>query len=293
MEIDPPYRDSRMKNLSAGTLTDIAAEVLTMNTCVLIQRTDSTVFAWTDCDEPLTVGAHTYSPIDGYAPSANQGKSDFSVDNMEIVGFLDSPAITESDVAMGKWDYALTRIFMVNRNNIGNGTYEMRYGWTGQVKIQAPGKYSAEIRGLSQAVQNVVGDLVTPTCRFKLGDSRCTVNLATYTSSGVAVTSVASTQEFAATALTQAAGYFTNGTMKWVTGNNAGVSMDVQGFAGGTVLLQLPMIDAIVIGDTFNITAGCLKRFALDCVAKFSNGDRFGGFKDVPGIDKIIRPAGV
>jgi uncharacterized phage protein (TIGR02218 family) len=282
-----------MKSLSSGMLTDLAAEVLTFNTCVLITRTDSTVFAWTDCDQPITVAGQIYSPIDGYAPTANQGKADFSVDNMEVIGFLDSPAITEADVAAGKWDYAKVRMFMVNRNNISHGTYEMRYGWLGQVKIQAPGMYTAEIRGLSQVIQDTFGDLVTPTCRFKFGDSRCTVNLATYTSSGVAVTSVASTQEFTATALTQAAGYFTAGTMKWVTGNNAGASMDIQGFAsGGIVLLQLPMINTIQIGDTFNITAGCSKRFAQDCVLKFSNGVNFGGFKDVPGIDKVIRPAG-
>jgi uncharacterized phage protein (TIGR02218 family) len=283
-----------MKNLSSGMLADLASDTQTFNTCWLITRTDGVVYSWTDCDVALVVGGVTYSPIDGYTPSANDGKADFSVDNMEVIGFLDSPAITEFDVASGKWDYAAVDVFMVNRNAISHGNYYMRHGWLGHVKIQSPGVYTAEIRGLTQAIQNLVCDLVTPTCRFKLGDSRCTVNLATYTSSGVAVTSVASTQEFAATALTQAAGYFTNGTMKWVTGNNAGVSMDVQGFgAGGVVLLQLPMIDAIGIGDTFNITAGCLKRFQPDCVVKFSNGINFGGFKDVPGIDKIVRPAGV
>jgi len=281
-----------MKNLSSGMLADLASDTQTFNTCVLITRVDGNVYAWTDCDIPLTVSSVTYSPIDGYTPSANSGKSDFSVDNMEIIGFLDSPAITEDDVVAGKWDYAQVEIFMVNRNNIGNGVYHLRYGWTGQIKIQPPGPYVAEIRGLSQANQNLIGDVISPTCRFKLGDSRCTVNLASFTSSGVAVTSVASTQQFAATALTQAAGYFTNGTMKWVTGNNAGVSMDIQGFAGGVVLLQLPMMNAIGIGDTFNITAGCLKRRVEDCVIKFSNGPQFGGFDQVPGIDKIIRPGG-
>jgi uncharacterized phage protein (TIGR02218 family) len=284
-----------VKTLSSGMLSDLAAEVLTMNTCVLATRQDGTVFAWTDSDEPITVGGHTYTPLESYQASANDGKSDFSVDNMEIVGFLDSPAITEADVAMGKWDLAQIRAFMVNRNNTANGIYDMRYGWLGQVKIQAPGIYTAEIRGLSQAIQNTICDLITPTCRFTLGDSRCTVNLASYTTSGAAVTTVFSTQEFASTALTQPDAYFANGTVKWVTGANAGIQMDVQGFthSGGIVLLQLPMIQTITVGDTFNIVAGCLKRYADDCVTKFANGPQFGGFKDVPGLDKILRPAGV
>lgn len=282
-----------MKNLSAGMLIDLAAEVLTMNTCVLVTRTDLMVFAWTDCDQSITIGGHTYSPVDGYGASSNIGKADFSVDSMEVIGFLDSPAITEADVMQGKWDYASIRIFMVNRNNLANGTYEMRYGWFGQVKIEAPGKYTAELRGLSQALQNTIGDLITPLCRYKLGDSRCTVNLATYTVSST-VTSISSTQQFTATGLTQATGYFSNGSMKWTTGNNAGVSMDVQGFSsGGIVLLQLPMLNAIQIGDTFSIVAGCLKRHQTDCVTKFSNGVNFGGFPTLPGMDKIVRPAGV
>src|ERR1700752_2377009 len=270
-----------MKNLSSGMLTDLAAELLTMNTCTLITRADGTVFAWTDCDQPITIGGHTYLPIDGYAATSNLGKADFLVDNMEVVSFLDSPAITESDVASGKWDYAAVDVFMVNRNAIAHGNYYMRHGWLGQVAIKAPGVYTAEIRGLSQAIQNNLGDLLTPTCRWTLGDvdaygnalpnSHCTVNLSTYKVSGVAVTAVSTNQEFAASSLTQAAQYFAFGSLLWATGKNAGIAMDIQGHgAGGVILLQLPMIGTIQIGDTFSIVPGCQKRFAQDCVGKFN-----------------------
>lgn len=292
-----------MKNLSSGTLADLASDTQTFNTCWLITRTDGTVYSWTDCDQPLTVSSVTYSPLDAYSPSANDGKADFSVDNMEVLGFLTSLAINENDVAEGKWDYATVSIFMVNRNNIANGVYHMRDGWLGQVAIKSPGIFTAEIRGLSQAIQNTLGDLVTPTCRWTLGDvdaygnavlnSHCTINLSAYAVLGVPVTLVSSNQEFTASSLTQAAQWFSFGSLKWVTGNNAGVAMDIQGFGlGGVVLLQLPMINNIQLGDTFNIVPGCQKRYAEDCVAKFNNGVNHGGFKDLPGLDKIIRPAG-
>jgi uncharacterized phage protein (TIGR02218 family) len=283
-------------------LADLASDTCTFNTCWLITRVDGNVYAWTDCDQPLTVGGHTYSPLEGYSPSANEGKSDFSVDNMEVVGFLDSPAITEIDVAQGKWDYAALDVFMVNRNAISHGNYYMRHGWLGQVKIQTPGVYTAEIRGLSQAVQNNLGDLITPTCRWTFCDanpsgsvlnSHCTLNVATFTTSGVAVTSVSSNQEWVASSLTQAAGYFAFGYLTWLTGNNAGVSADIQGHgSGGVILTQLPAIGNVQVGDTFNIVAGCQKRYAQDCVAKFSNGINFGGFPYLPGLDKIVKPAG-
>ena len=290
-----------MKNLSSGTLADLASPTQTFNTCWYLKRTDGTVFSWTDCDQQIIVGGVTYAPTDGYSPSANEGHADFSVDNMELAGFLDSPSITEADVANGKWDFALVRVFMVNRNAISNGTYEMRYGTLGQVKIQAPGKYTAEIRGLSQRIQNTIGSLVTPTCRWIFGDvdaygnaqpqSHCAVNAASFTVSPVSVTTVSSTMEFAASSLTQAAGYFSMGVVKWLTGANAGVAMDVAGHAtGGVILLQLPMVEPIAIGDTFSIRAGCMKRYSEDCVTKFSNGINFGGYKDIPGLDKVIRP---
>src|ERR1700741_4560072 len=159
-----------MKNLSSGMLADLGSDTQTLNTCWLEVRTDGTVFAWTDCDQYLMVASQLYSPFDGYSPSANDGKADFSVDNMEVVGFLNSPAIMENDVAQGKWDYAFVRVFLVNRNNISHGTYEMREGWLGQVVIKAPGNYTAEIRGWTQALQNTIGDLITPICRWTLGD---------------------------------------------------------------------------------------------------------------------------
>lgn len=291
-----------MKNLSAGTLADLASDTCSFNTCWLVTRVDGTVFAWTDCDQQLTVAGQVYSPLDGYSPSANEGKSDFSVDNMEVAGFLDSPAITENDVASGKWNYATVRVFMVNRNNIANGTYEMRFGKLGQVVIKAPGLYTAELRGLSQMIQNNLGDLLTPTCRWTLGDinangpvlnSHCTINLTALKVASVPVTSVSSNQQFTASSLTQAPTYFSFGWMTWKTGANAGVSMDIQGHgAGGVILLQLPMINNVQVGDTFDIYPGCMKRFQQDCVTKFSNGVNHGGFPYLPGLDKVVRPAG-
>jgi uncharacterized phage protein (TIGR02218 family) len=284
-----------VKSLTSAMIGYIQSGTTTLNTCWLITRTDATVYAFTDHDLPITIGGHTYTPVDGYTPSANEGSNKLDVDNMEVVGFLDSPSINEQDVAMGKWDFATIRIFMVNPNDLTAGTYEMRAGWLGHVEITAPSQFKAELRGLTQALQTTLGDLITPTCRYDLGDSRCTVNLAPFTFTPITVTSVFSTQQFAATALTQTDGYFASGKLTWLTGLNAGITMDVQGFAnaGGVVLLQLPMVENIVNGDTFTIIAGCMKRKIEDCKNKFSNVINHGGFADLPGADYVMRPGGV
>jgi len=54
-------------------------------------------------------------------------------------------------------------------------------------------------------------------------------------------------------------------------------------------LLEAPVL-AIAVGDTFDITAGCDKRFET-CKAKFANAANFRGFPHIPGQDTVIRYA--
>jgi uncharacterized phage protein (TIGR02218 family) len=291
-----------MKSLTPAMIGYLQSDTTTFNTCVSLIRPDGTSFYFTDCDQPITFGGHTYSPIDGYSPSNMQSSDQLDVDHIELTSYLDSSGVTEADVMSGKWDDTKVSCFMVNRNDLTAGAYHMRDGVIGQITITAPGQIQVELRGLMQYLQKQIGTAITPTCRWTLGDvnaagpvttSHCTVNLVPLTVTGT-ITSVVNSQSFAASGLGQPPGYFQGGFMTWTSGLNNGRSMDVQAHgAGGALVLQVPMLNAVTIGDTFTIVPGCQKRFAQDCVAKFSNGINFGGFKDVPGIDKMIRPGGV
>jgi uncharacterized phage protein (TIGR02218 family) len=294
-----------VKTISVGLLADFQAEVLTMNTCLSVVRTDGTGFYFTDCDAPIVFGGHTYLSVDGYSPSQMQTASDFSVDHVDVISYFVSGSVTEVDLMAGKWDDAAIRLFMVNRKNLANGAYEMRYGLLGNVSASSPGQFQAELRGLMQWLQKKIGRLITPTCHHTLGDinsagvtvlgSHCTVNLPALAVTAVPVTSVTNNQAFHASSLAQPDTYFQAGWVTWTTGLNTGRSMDVQAFAnaGGSVVLQLPMLNNVIVGDQFTIYPGCLKRFLQDCVQKYANGINHGGFKDLPGIDKMIRPGGI
>jgi uncharacterized phage protein (TIGR02218 family) len=54
-------------------------------------------------------------------------------------------------------------------------------------------------------------------------------------------------------------------------------------------LLEAP-IRSVATNDTFDIVAGCDKRFET-CQAKFANPVNFRGFPHIPGQDTIIRYA--
>ncbi len=111
------------------------------------------------------------------------------------------------------------------------------------------------------------------------------------------VASVTDNATFAAVGITEVAdkadGWFDEGLVTWLTGLNAGTSMEVKTWtkATKTIELFLPMPFAIQAGDTFEIYPGCDKTRsgAEGCKVKFANVVNFQGFPDVPGNDQVLR----
>lgn len=84
-----------------------------------------------------------------------------------------------------------------------------------------------------------------------------------------------------ATNLSQVSGWFDQGTVKFLTGANAGLVRTVKSYAAGGFTFALPLPNPPTAGDTFEALPGCDKRQAT-CSDKFSNLPRFGGFPYVP-----------
>jgi len=85
-----------------------------------------------------------------------------------------------------------------------------------------------------------------------------------------------------------AVGWFNEGVLTFTSGANAGLKQKVKAYdALGNYTLSLPMYQAIAPGDTFSVVAGCRKRLAEDCYAKFANQLNFQGEPHLPGIDTL------
>lgn len=277
-----------MKSISAGLDAHLAQATTTLATIWKITRADGQVFGFTDHDVDITMpGDITYVAAQGYDPSEIQTSGRLNVDNLEVVGFLDAAGITQADLEAGKWDYASVIIARVNWADTSQGVLYQRRGELGQVSVQ-DGRFVVELRGLMQYLQRNIGRVTAPNCDAKLGDARCGVDLGALTVSGT-VTTATSRQAFTDSALAQPAHYFRYGLVTWLTGENADARMEVKSFAsGGIVTLQLPMIGAIAVGDTFEISPGCDKVRTGDCITKFSNAINFRGFDLVPGVDRTL-----
>jgi hypothetical protein len=83
-------------------------------------------------------------------------------------------------------------------------------------------------------------------------------------------------------------GYFDFGVVTWLTGNNAGLRMEVRSYVPGQFTLQEPMPYAIQAGDTYSAHAGCDKSEAT-CFSRFSNVINMRAEPYLPGNDKIMQ----
>lgn len=86
-------------------------------------------------------------------------------------------------------------------------------------------------------------------------------------------------------------GYFAYGIVTFLTGLNAGFSMDVKTFAPGVVTLAMTLPYPLTVGDTYSIVAGCDRLFGT-CKARYNNVVNFRGEPYIPGQDVILRPQG-
>lgn len=276
-----------MKHIPPQLKKHLSQPVTTLATCWKITRQDNIVLGFTDHDMSLHIDDITYSSIAGFTPSTIENKSDMSVDNMDIEGQFSS-AISEEDLLSGIYNYAEIEIFLVNYQAVDDGKIIVKRGHMGEVTLHKH-MFQAEIRGLTQHINQTIGEVYSPTCRAQLGDRRCNIDMSAFTVT-TSVTTVTHNQVIKASSLTQPRNWFTHGTVIWLDGHNAGQIMEVRTFDGQIVTLALAMPKPVQTGDTFNITAGCDKT-ANCCIKRFDNIINFRGEPDIPGMDKILSTA--
>lgn len=197
------------------------------------------------------------------------------------------------DMLAGRWDGAAFELFRYDVLDPSSGRDVRKVGTFGALRPRRE-EFVCELRGLRQRLQAAVGNVTQPSCRNRLGDSRCGIDLdgsPGWKSSGT-ITSVTSQLIFRDSALSRAADFFSMGRVRFVSGDNAGLSFRVlSSDADGTFTLVAPTAFQIGVGDAYEATAGCRGRRTEDCAAKFNNAINFYGEPDLPGLDQIVAPA--
>lgn len=276
-----------MKQLTSNMKSHIAGEVTSLVTCWSVTRRDGLSFYFTDFDEDLQVTGNLYQAESGYSRSAIENTSNLTVDNLEIIGSLDSAALSEADLMAGLFDFAEVSIFMVNWQDPAMGRIPLRTGWLGEISF-TDGRFTAELRGLGQAMLTEIGEVYGPTCRVDLGSTACGVSLADLQKTG-RVAAISSRSRFTLTGLDETVDGLAGGSLTVTDGLNNGQAVEIRDWdpATGTVTLLFDLPFDLAIGDSVRLYPGCDKRFAT-CRDVFANQVNFRGFPHIPGTDALL-----
>jgi uncharacterized phage protein (TIGR02218 family) len=232
----------------------------------------------------------------GTGLTASEATAQFglAVTGSEISGALADDALSEAELAAGRFDAATIEIFLVDWSEPSLFVL-LSKGVLGEVRREGPA-FAAEVRSLTDRLNQECGRRYTVTCGADLGDSRCTVDLTDPAFAGAGtVTVLNGTSSVRVSGLDGLAnGWFSAGRLTFTSGANSNLAVEVKTHrvdADGVALdLWQAMPEPITIGDTFSVTAGCDKRFAT-CRDRFDNGLNFRGFPHIPGNDFVTRYA--
>jgi len=274
-------------------LAHLATGDTTRATCWRLERRDGVVFGFTDHDADIVFDGVTYRAAQGLGASEAAQALGLGADDLDIAGALSSAAITEADLAAGRYDAAEVRVFDVNwaapEVRALVGVYHL-----GEVSRGGLG-FTAELRSRAALLTRKRGRHLLATCDAELGDARCGVALAPFTGAGVVASVSGDGRTITASGLGAfAAGLFARGVLTWTTGANAGAGdarADVRAHraSGAAALVELwrPPHETPQPGDAFAIVAGCDKSLAT-CRDRFANVINFRGFPHMPREDAAL-----
>jgi len=257
-----------------------------------VTRGDGVVQGFTDHDEDVVVDGVTCRAGTGLSGSEATEQLGLAVQGAEISGALADEALSEAELAAGRYDAASIEVHLVDWSEPALRVL-LSKGVLGEVKREGAA-FTAELRSLTHRLAEDSGRLYTATCSADLGDARCSVDLSApeFLGNGT-VTALDGAGVFHASGLGAFGdGWFTAGKVTLTSGANNGLAVELKVHRVDTsgVLIELwqQMPEPIAVGDTFAITAGCDKRYAT-CRDRFANGVNFRGFPHMPGNDFVLR----
>lgn len=297
--IPPPLQQH--KNGDATTLT----------TLLRFETTSGKVVGFTTLDQDITYndgrGPLVYRAPIGFQPASIYEALGFEVDNTETEHLLVPEydlEISEFDVNAGVWDYAEFDMYEVNYENLSQGHSILKHGTVGQVRSKDGLQMFGELRGLTAQLRKPVVEVDSRTCRAIFGSQPgdpgirfpCGYNAESLWVEGeveaVGIEALYTFTDSTATTESDVNGFFVPGLVQWLTGNNAGKTMEVDQYDGatGTFTLRHPLPYAIEVGDTYRRRRDCSKRFednAKGCAHWFGNdrGLHFRGEPFIPVAD--------
>jgi uncharacterized phage protein (TIGR02218 family) len=272
-----------MREVPAALAAHLAGDATTTCHAWRVTRRDGTVLGFTDHDVDLTVAGTLCHAASGFATTENEAAAGLAAGSGEVAGGFSSAAISEDDLASGRFDGARVELFLVNWTDPGQHL-ALAVREIGEVS-RAGERFTAELRSIAHRLDQPQGRIYGRRCDASLGDARCRVDLTPFRGAGTVIEMPDRSHLTVGGLSAFAAGFFDRGSLVLAGGQEVAIDGHVLLAEGRARLtLWLPLDRAVQAGETFTIIAGCDKRFAT-CRSRFSNHLNFRGFPHVPGSD--------
>ncbi len=291
--------DAKMKNAGTALKNYLATtQLLIWADLWTIQLVSGTTLYYNDSDINLTVGGNLFLCnsvlFDGAELDSEYGLSPNTTEVMCYPG----PSTTVAGVpfleacAFGQFDRAnitKQRLFMPTWGDTSLGAITI---FQGQITTIATTRNTVQFT--CKDAKNLLNiymppRIYQPTCSFTFGDAKCGFDRSSIAVSST-VSAGSSLSVILATSLTQVAGYFNNGTVKFTSGANNGLSRSIKTYNPGYVQLVAPFPAQPAVGDAFTITPGCTKSFAGPTTSE--NASVFNGSTPQLIISNVAAPSG-
>lgn len=276
-----------MREIPDALAAHLAGDATTVCHGWRVTRQDGVVIGFTEHDRDLRFAGTDFLAASGFRASETEAAAGLAADAGEVAGGFSNAAISEVDVAAGRYDGARVEQFLVNWQAPEQHVL-LTVQDIGEV-TRAGGAFRAELRSLTHRLGAVQGRSYGRRCDAAFGDARCGASLAGRTGTGV-IMEVAGDVGLLVSGLSAAAGAYRYGLVRMTSGANAGWTCDVEDHITGSdgvstrLTLWLPPPVPLSAGDTFIATMGCDKSFAT-CRDRFDNALNFRGFPHMPGSD--------
>ena len=249
-----------------------------------VERRDGVTLGFTSHDRDLVIGGLIHAAAPGMLPSAIEKSDGLETDDVRLSAALTSDAFTDDDLLAGRWDGAALTLSAVDWTAPETQPVTLITGEFGEVEIKDNG-FAVGLRGPTAVLDGPIVEETSPDCRAQLGDRRCRVNLSGRRQVAVLA---AGTDAVLTLGVALTNNNFVYGTLRWLTGANAGLESRVVANSGSTVTLRDVPAFAPLPGTRVELIEGCDKRFTT-CSGRFSNAINFRGEPHLPGNDLLTR----
>jgi uncharacterized phage protein (TIGR02218 family) len=258
--------------------------------CVKISRQDGMVFRFTAHDTDIKLmeddgTLQVYKSAASFKMTAIENQSGLAVSNLNIDAIISDDSLTDADLSAGRFKFARVDLLLAYWSNKGVVPFPLKTTWIGAITMQDT-SFRADLRGIAQQLSQIFTDVTSVQCRYNFCDTKCGLSQSTYATT-YPITAMGLNDTFLFTPADFFASNYTWGKAIWVTGNNAGLAMEIISHVSSKITLFLDMPFPITTGDQVTLVRGCDKNY--NTCQSYGNSRRFGGEPFTVGNDMLSR----